>query len=76
MASPLTPAALPSEAVGYDAVLLAAFALTGWAFWRGRQVVIVPVPPMWRIPFLGDNPHVRAVVPARSVKGDDSGVGG
>jgi hypothetical protein len=26
--------------VGYDVVLLAAFALTGWAFWRGRQVVI------------------------------------
>jgi hypothetical protein len=26
--------------VGFDLVLLAAFALTGWAFWRGRQVVI------------------------------------
>jgi hypothetical protein len=27
--------------VGFDVVLLAAFAATGWAFWRGRQVVIV-----------------------------------
>jgi hypothetical protein len=27
--------------VGFDIVLLAAFAATGWAFWRGRQVVIV-----------------------------------
>ena len=129
--------------VGYDAVLLSAFALTGWAFWRGRQVVIAcllvtgtllccdawfdvilalgtsgiwlslasavvielplaflmfraarrlirlstlvamgargeepPVPPMWRIPFLGDNSDLRAVLPARSVKGDGSGVGG
>lgn len=26
--------------VGFDLVLLAAFALTGWGFWRGRQVVI------------------------------------
>jgi len=26
--------------VGFDIVLLAAFAATGWAFWRGRQVVI------------------------------------
>ncbi len=26
--------------VGFDIVLLAAFALTGWAFWRGRQIVI------------------------------------
>jgi hypothetical protein len=26
--------------VGFDVILLAAFALTGWAFWRGRQVVI------------------------------------
>jgi len=26
--------------VGFDIVLLAAFALTGWGFWRGRQVVI------------------------------------
>ena len=26
--------------VGFDIVLLAAFATTGWAFWRGRQVVI------------------------------------
>jgi len=26
--------------VGFDAVLLAAFAATGWAFWRGRQIVI------------------------------------
>jgi hypothetical protein len=26
--------------VGFDLVLLGAFALTGWAFWRGRQVVI------------------------------------
>jgi len=26
--------------VGFDLVLLAAFALTGWAFWRGRQIVI------------------------------------
>jgi hypothetical protein len=26
--------------VGFDLVLLASFALTGWAFWRGRQVVI------------------------------------
>jgi hypothetical protein len=129
--------------VGFDVVLLSAFALTGWAFWRGRQVVIAcllvtgtllccdawfdvilalgtsgiwaslasavvielplaflmfraarrlirlstlvamgargqepPVPPMWRIPFLGDNSDLRAVAPARSVKGDDSGVGG
>jgi hypothetical protein len=27
--------------VGFDIVLLAAFAATGWAFWRGRQIVIV-----------------------------------
>ena len=26
--------------VGFDVVLLAAFAVTGWAFWRGRQIVI------------------------------------
>ncbi len=26
--------------VGFDVVLLAAFAATGWAFWRGRQIVI------------------------------------
>jgi len=26
--------------VGFDAVLLLAFAATGWAFWRGRQIVI------------------------------------
>jgi hypothetical protein len=26
--------------VGFDIILLAAFAVTGWAFWRGRQVVI------------------------------------
>jgi hypothetical protein len=26
--------------VGFDIVLLTAFATTGWAFWRGRQVVI------------------------------------
>ncbi len=26
--------------VGFDIVLLAAFAATGWAFWRGRQIVI------------------------------------
>jgi hypothetical protein len=26
--------------IGFDLVLLSAFALTGWAFWRGRQVVI------------------------------------
>ena len=26
--------------VGFDLILLAAFAATGWAFWRGRQVVI------------------------------------
>jgi hypothetical protein len=26
--------------VGFDVLLFAAFALTGWAFWRGRQVVI------------------------------------
>ena len=26
--------------VGFDIVLLAAFAVTGWAFWRGRQIVI------------------------------------
>jgi len=26
--------------VGFDIVLLSAFAMTGWAFWRGRQVVI------------------------------------
>jgi hypothetical protein len=26
--------------VGFDLVLLVAFALTGWAFWRGRQIVI------------------------------------
>jgi hypothetical protein len=26
--------------VGFDFVLLAAFAATGWAFWRGRQIVI------------------------------------
>jgi hypothetical protein len=27
--------------VGFDLLLLAAFAATGWAFWRGRQIVIV-----------------------------------
>jgi hypothetical protein len=27
--------------VGFDAILLLAFAATGWAFWRGRQIVIV-----------------------------------
>jgi hypothetical protein len=27
--------------VGFDIILLAAFAATGWAFWRGRQIVIV-----------------------------------
>lgn len=27
--------------VGFDVILLLAFAATGWAFWRGRQVVIV-----------------------------------
>jgi hypothetical protein len=27
--------------VGFDVILLAAFAATGWAFWRGRQIVIV-----------------------------------
>jgi hypothetical protein len=27
--------------VGFDIVLLSAFAATGWAFWRGRQIVIV-----------------------------------
>ena len=27
--------------IGFDIVLLAAFAATGWAFWRGRQIVIV-----------------------------------
>jgi hypothetical protein len=27
--------------VGFDLILLAAFAATGWAFWRGRQIVIV-----------------------------------
>ena len=26
--------------VGFDIVLLGAFAATGWAFWRGRQIVI------------------------------------
>jgi hypothetical protein len=26
--------------VGFDIVLLASFAATGWAFWRGRQIVI------------------------------------
>lgn len=26
--------------VGFDIILLSAFAVTGWAFWRGRQVVI------------------------------------
>jgi hypothetical protein len=26
--------------VGYDVFLLLAFAATGWAFWRGRQVVV------------------------------------
>jgi hypothetical protein len=26
--------------VGFDIVLLAAFAVTGWAFWRGRRIVI------------------------------------
>jgi hypothetical protein len=26
--------------VGFDIVLLAAFASTGWAFWRGRQILI------------------------------------
>ena len=26
--------------VGFDIALLAAFAATGWAFWRGRQIVI------------------------------------
>jgi hypothetical protein len=26
--------------VGFDLLLLGAFALTGWAFWRGRQIVI------------------------------------
>jgi hypothetical protein len=26
--------------VGFDLVLLIAFAATGWAFWRGRQIVI------------------------------------
>jgi hypothetical protein len=26
--------------VGFDLILLAAFAATGWAFWRGRQIVI------------------------------------
>ena len=26
--------------VGFDVVLLTAFAMTGWAFWRGRQIVI------------------------------------
>ncbi len=26
--------------VGFDVILLLAFAATGWAFWRGRQVVI------------------------------------
>jgi hypothetical protein len=26
--------------VGFDLVELAAFAVTGWAFWRGRQIVI------------------------------------
>jgi hypothetical protein len=26
--------------VGFDVVLLTAFAATGWAFWRGRQIVI------------------------------------
>jgi hypothetical protein len=26
--------------VGFDVILLAAFAATGWAFWRGRQIVI------------------------------------
>jgi len=26
--------------VGFDLILLASFAATGWAFWRGRQIVI------------------------------------
>ncbi len=26
--------------VGFDLILLLAFAATGWAFWRGRQIVI------------------------------------
>jgi hypothetical protein len=26
--------------IGFDMVLLAAFAVTGWAFWHGRQIVI------------------------------------
>jgi hypothetical protein len=26
--------------VGFDVILLTAFAATGWAFWRGRQIVI------------------------------------
>ena len=26
--------------LGFDLILLAAFAATGWAFWRGRQIVI------------------------------------
>jgi len=26
--------------VGFDILLLSAFAVTGWAFWRGRQIVI------------------------------------
>ena len=26
--------------VGFDFILLLAFAVTGWAFWRGRQIVI------------------------------------
>jgi hypothetical protein len=27
--------------IGFDLILLFAFAATGWAFWRGRQIVIV-----------------------------------
>jgi hypothetical protein len=26
--------------VGFDLLLLSAFAVTGWAFWRGRQIVV------------------------------------
>jgi hypothetical protein len=129
--------------VGFDLVLLAAFALTGWAFWRGRQVVIAcllvtgtllccdawfdvildlgtsgiwgslasaavielplaflmfraarrlirlstlvamgsrgeveQVPSLWRIPFLGDDPDLRALAAARYARRDGDDIEG
>jgi hypothetical protein len=62
-------------------VPLAAFAMTGWAFWRGRQIVIArdeldEVPSIWRIPLLALEAEVRPTARSRFADGNGSGAAG